>query len=56
MLTNITNTIIAITADSEKGHKDAGQGELCVKNQKRKIYFNTLGESGSVAGGRVEAL
>ncbi|GMI41984.1 hypothetical protein TrCOL_g13771 [Triparma columacea] len=25
MLTNITNTIIAITADSENGHEDAGQ-------------------------------
>ena len=25
MLTNVTNTIIAITADSEYGHEDAGQ-------------------------------
>jgi hypothetical protein len=55
-LTNITNTIIAITADSENGHEDAGQGELCVESWKRRTYFNTLGESGRVAGGRVEAL
>ena len=33
MLTNITNTIIAITADSEDGHKDAGRGELCVERR-----------------------
>jgi hypothetical protein len=56
MLTNITNTIIAITADSENGHEDAGRGELCVESKKRKIYFNTLGESWGVVGGRVEAL
>ena len=56
MLTNITNTIIAITADSENGHEDAGQGELCVESRIRKIHFNTLGESGRVAGGRVETL
>jgi hypothetical protein len=31
ILTNITNTIIAITADSENGHDDAGRGELCVE-------------------------
>ena len=56
MLTNITNTIIAITADSENGHEDAGRGELCVESWKRKIYFNTLGESGRVAGGRESKL
>jgi hypothetical protein len=56
MLTNITNTIIAITADSKNGHKDAGQGELCVESRKIKIHFNTLVESGRVAGGRVETL
>ena len=56
MLTNITNTIIAITADSENGHKDAGQGELCVESWKRKTHFNTLGESRRVVGGRVDAL
>jgi hypothetical protein len=56
MLTNITNTIIAITADSENGHEDAGQGELCAESWKRKTHFNTLGESGRVAGGRVETL
>ena len=52
----ITNTIIAITADSENGHEDAGQGELCAESWKRKTHFNTLGESGRVAGGRVETL
>ena len=36
MLTNITNTIIAITADSENGHDDAGQGKLCVESWKRE--------------------
>ena len=56
MLTNITNTIIAITADSENGHEDAGRGELCVESWKRKTRFNTLGESGRVAGGCVETL
>ena len=56
MLTNITNTIIAITADSENGHEDAGRGELCVESWKRKTHFDTLGESGRVAGGRVETL
>jgi hypothetical protein len=55
MLTNITNTIIAITADSKNGHEDAGRGELCVESRKRKIYFNALGESGRVAGGRGRA-
>ena len=49
MLTNITNTIIAITADSKNRHEDARRGKLCV-------HFNTLGESGKVAGGRVETL
>jgi hypothetical protein len=39
MLTNITNTIIAITADSKNGHEDAGQGELRVESQKRKNTF-----------------
>ena len=34
MLTNITNTIIAITADSKNGHEDAGRGELCVESRK----------------------
>jgi hypothetical protein len=56
MLTNITNTIIAITADSKNRHEDAGRGELCVESWKRKIHFNTLGESGRVVGGRVETL
>ena len=56
MLTNITNTIIAITADSENGIEDVGRGELCVESWKRKIQFDTLGESGRVVGGRVEAL
>ena len=56
MLTNITNTIIAITADSENGHEDAGQGELCVESWIKKLHLNTLGESGGVAGGRVESL
>jgi hypothetical protein len=37
-------------------HKDAGRGELCVESRIRKIHFNTLGESGRVAGGRVETL
>jgi hypothetical protein len=52
----LTNTIIAITADSKNGHEDAGRGELCVESWKRKTHFNTLGESGRVAGGRVETL
>jgi hypothetical protein len=56
MLTNITNTIIAITADSENGQEDGGRGELCVERRKRKTHFNTLGESRRVAGGRVETL
>ena len=56
MLTNITNTIIAITADSKNGHEDVGQGELCVERRKRKTHFNTPGESRRVAGGRVETL
>ena len=56
MLTNITNTIIAITADSENGHDDARRGELCVESWKRKTHSKTLGESGRVAGGRVETL
>ena len=36
MLTNTTNTIVAITADSKNGHEDAGQGELCVESPKRE--------------------
>jgi hypothetical protein len=56
ILTNKTNTIIAITADSENGQEDARRGELCVERRKRKIHFNTLGESGRVAGGRIETL
>ena len=28
--------------DSENGHEDAGQGELCVERRKRKIHSNTL--------------
>jgi hypothetical protein len=36
MLTNITNTIIAITADSKNGHEDAGRGELCIESRKRE--------------------
>jgi hypothetical protein len=32
----ITNTIIAITADSENGHEDAGRGELCIESRKRE--------------------
>ena len=36
MLTNITNTIIAITADSENGHEDSGRGELCIESRKRE--------------------
>jgi hypothetical protein len=39
MLTNITNTIIAITADSENGHEDAGRGELCVESRKKKVHI-----------------
>jgi hypothetical protein len=36
----LTNkTLIAITADSENGHEDAGRGELCVKRQKRERTF-----------------
>jgi hypothetical protein len=50
------NAIIAITADSDNGQEDAGRGELCVERRKRKTHFNTLGESGRVAGGRVENL
>jgi hypothetical protein len=56
MLTNITNPIIAITADSKNRHEDAGRGELCVERPQKKTYFNTLGESGRVTGGRVETL
>ena len=48
--------LIAITADSENGHEDAGRGELCVEGRIRKIHINTLGEIGSVAGGSVETL
>ena len=33
MLTNITNAIIAITADSKNGHEDSGRGELCVERR-----------------------
>jgi hypothetical protein len=42
MLTNITNTIIAITADSKNRHEDAGRGELCVESRKteRKIKYS----------------
>ena len=39
MLTNITNTIIAITADSENGNEKAGRGELCVESRKRERTF-----------------
>jgi hypothetical protein len=53
-LTNIHH--IAITADSENGQEDAEQGELCVESWKRKMHFNILGESGRVAGKRVETL
>ena len=60
MLTNITNTIIAIIADAEKDHKDTGQGELCVESKKRERtiqYSRRERESrGRVAGGRVETL
>jgi hypothetical protein len=42
--------------DSENGHEDAEGGELCVERRKRKIHFNTLGESGRTAGGSVETL
>jgi hypothetical protein len=34
-LTN--NHHIAITADSENGHEDAGRGELCVESRKREF-------------------
>ena len=36
MLTNTTNTIVAITADSKNGYEDAGQGELCGESPKRE--------------------
>ena len=39
MLTNITNTIIAITADSKNRHEDAERGELCVESRKRERTF-----------------
>ena len=48
--------MIAITADSKNRHEDVERGELCVESGERKIHFNTLGESGRVAGGRVETL
>ena len=47
---------VVSAAATEMSHKDAGRGELCVESRIRKIYFNTLGESGRVAGGRVETL
>ena len=43
ILTN--NAKIAITADSENGHEDFGRGELCIESRKRRMHFNTLGES-----------
>jgi hypothetical protein len=52
----LTNKQHAITADSANGHEDAGRGEMCVERRKRKTHFNTLGESGRVAGGSVETL
>ena len=48
--------MIAITADSKNSHEDAGQGELFIESQKRKIHLNTLGESWRVVGGRIETL
>ena len=47
---------VVSSAATEMSLEDAGRGELCVASRIRKIHFNTLGESGRVAGGRVETL
>jgi hypothetical protein len=53
---SLSPLFVVSAAATEMTHKDAGRGELCVESRIRKIHFNTLGESGRVAGGRVETL
>jgi hypothetical protein len=47
---------LGATADIDRSHGDAGRGELCVERRRRINHINSLGESGIVAGGRVEIL
>ena len=47
---------VVSAAATEMSREDAGRGKLCVERRIKKIHINTLGESGRVAGGRVETL
>jgi hypothetical protein len=52
----LTFPLFVSFAATDMSHEDARQGELCVERRIRNIHINVLGESGRVAGERVEAL